>query len=232
MKIDRIVKSLSIICVLITTMIVSKVQAETNYISGYLYGNHKWVASNTYILKGFTYVMNNAVLDIEAGTIIKGASGSGTSGNAANDFGCLFVCRGGKVNAIGSVDKPIIFTAEVDDVTDSGDLPFPTRGLWGGVVLFGNARINNAGWTTNNVSYDIYEGLPDLVVTNAVNGQVDFIHRYGGSDDSDSSGVYKYVSVRHGGKKLTTDKEINGWSMGAVGRGTTMEYLEAYGKRI
>ena len=105
MKIDRIVKSLSIICVLITTMIVSKVQAETNYISGYLYGNHKWVASNTYILKGFTYVMNNAVLDIEAGTIIKGASGSGTSGNAANDFGCLFVCRGGKVNAVGSVSR-------------------------------------------------------------------------------------------------------------------------------
>ncbi len=79
MKIDRIVKSLSIICVLITTMIVSRVQAETNYISGYLYGNHKWVASNTYILNGFTYVMNNAVLDIEAGTVVKGASGSGTS---------------------------------------------------------------------------------------------------------------------------------------------------------
>ena len=228
MKIDRIVKSLSIICVLITTMIVSKVQAETKYISGYLYGNHKWVASNTYILTGFTYVMNNAVLDIEAGTLVKGASGSGTSGNAANDFGCLFVCRGGKVNAIGSVDKPIIFTAEVDDVTDSGDLPFPSRGLWGGVVLFGNARLNNAGWTTNNVNYEIYEGLPDLSVTNTATGQVDFIHRFGGSNDDDSSGVYRYVSVRHGGKKLTTDKEINGWSLGAVGRGTTMEYLEAY----
>ena len=228
MKIDRIVKSLSIICVLITTMIVSKVQAETNYISGYLYGNHKWVASNTYILKGFTYVMNNAVLDIEAGTIVKGASGSGTSGNAANDFGCLFVCRGGKVNAVGSVDKPIIFTAEVDDVTDSGDLPFPSRGLWGGVVIFGNGKLNNPGWTTNSVNYEIYEGLPDMVITNAVNGQIDYIHRFGGSDDNDNSGVYKYVSVRHGGKKLTTDKEINGWSLGAVGRGTTMEYLEAY----
>ena len=228
MKIDRIVKSLSIICVLITTMIVSKVQAETNYISGYLYGNHKWVASNTYILKGFTYVMNNAVLDIEAGTIIKGASGSGTSGNAANDFGCLFVCRGGKVNAVGSVDKPIIFTAEVDDVSDSGDLPFPSRGLWGGVVIFGNGKLNNPGWTTNSVNYEIYEGLPDMVITNAVNGQIDYIHRFGGSDDNDNSGVYKYVSVRHGGKKLTTDKEINGWSLGAVGRGTTMEYLEAY----
>ena len=228
MKIDRIVKSLSIICVLITTMIVSRVQAETNYISGYLYGNHKWVASNTYILKGFTYVMNNAVLDIEAGTLIQGTSGTGTATSAANDFGCLFVCRGGKVNAIGTASKPIIFTADVDDVTDSGDLPFPSRGLWGGVVIFGNARLNNPGWTTNSVNYEIYEGLPDMVITNAVNGQIDYIHRFGGSDDNDNSGVYKYVSVRHGGKKLTTDKEINGWSLGAVGRGTTMEYLEAY----
>lgn len=228
MKIDRIVKSLSIICVLITTMIVSKVQAETNYISGYLYGNHKWVASNTYILKGFTYVMNNAVLDIEAGTLIQGTSGTGTATSAANDFGCLFVCRGGKVNAIGTASKPIIFTADVDDVADSGDLPFPSRGLWGGVVIFGNARINNPGWTTNNVNYEIYEGLPDLSATNSATGQIDYLHRFGGSDDNDNSGVYKYVSVRHGGKKLTTDKEINGWSLGAVGRGTTMEYLEAY----
>lgn len=219
-----------IVCLTLLMSVLTgvNVKAETKYVSGYLYGNHKWVATNTYILKGFTYVMGSAVLDIEAGTVVKGASGSGTSGNAANDFGCLFVCRGGKVNAIGTEDKPIIFTAEVDDVSDNGDLPFPSRGLWGGVVLFGNARLNNAGWTTNNVSYDIYEGLPDMVVTNTVNGQVDYIHRYGGINDSDSSGVYRYVSVRHGGKKLTTDKEINGWSMGAVGKGTTMEYLEAY----
>jgi len=36
------------------------------------------------------------------------------------------------------------------------------------------------------------------------------------------------VSVRHGGKKLTTDKEINGWSFCGVGRGTVADYLEAY----
>jgi len=199
-----------------------------NVAAGYLYGNHNWVATNTYILTGFTYVMSNAVLNIEAGTVVKGASGTGTSTNAANDFGCLFVCAGGKLNANGTAARPIIFTAVADDVTDSGDLPFPTRGLWGGIVLFGNARLNNPGWTTNNVSYDIYEGLPDLAVTNAVSGQVDYLHRYGGSNDDDSSGSMRYVSVRHGGKKLTTDKEINGWSLCGVGRGTVADYLEAY----
>jgi hypothetical protein len=220
---------LMVVCAtLMMCMTGVNVRGDTNYVSGYLYGNHSWVATNTYILDGFVYIMSNAVVNIEAGTVVRGDTGSGTSSGAANDFGCLFVCRGGKVNANGTATKPIIFTYVEDDVNDSGDLPFPTRGLWGGVVIFGNARINNAGWTTNNVSYDIYEGLPDLAVTNAVNGQVDFIHRFGGSDDNDNSGVYRYVSVRHGGKKLTTDKEINGWSMGAVGRGTTMEYLEAY----
>jgi hypothetical protein len=221
---------LMIVCATLMMCVLTgvNVRGDTKYVNGYLYGNHSWVATNTYILDGFVYIMSNAVVNIEAGTIVRGDTGSGTSGGAANDFGCLFVCRGGKVNANGTATKPIIFTYVEDDVNDSGDLPFPTRGLWGGVVIFGNARINNAGWTTNNVSYDIYEGLPDLAVTNVVNKQVDFIHRFGGTDDNDSSGVYRYVSVRHGGKKLTTDKEINGWSMGAVGRGTTMEYLEAY----
>ena len=132
------------------------------------------------------------------------------------------------MNASGTPNNPIIFTAENDDVSDAGDLPFPTRGLWGGIVLFGNARLNNPGWTTNNVSYDIYEGLPDLAVTNALTGQIDYLHRFGGTNDDDSSGVFRYVSVRHGGKKLTTDKEINGWSLCGVGRGTVADYLEAY----
>ncbi|MFM8880127.1 MAG: hypothetical protein ACKOKG_13500, partial [Verrucomicrobiota bacterium] len=228
MKTRRLPAWLILWVTLIPALIGTNARGETNRISGYLYGTQNWVATNTYILTGFTYVMSNAVLNIEAGTVVKGASGTGTSSSAANDFGCLFVCAGGKLNANGTPTRPIIFTAAADDVGDPGDLPFPSRGLWGGIVLFGNARLNNPAWTTNNVSYEIYEGLPDISVTNAVTGQIDYIHRFGGTNDDDSSGSMRYVSVRHGGKKLTTDKEINGWSLGAVGRGTQMEYLEAY----
>ncbi len=203
-------------------------RADTNVVSGYLYGSHQWKATNTYVLNGFVYVMGDAVLNIEPGTVIQGVPGTGTGSSAANDFGALFVCRGGKLNAIGTPARPIIMTSSQDDVTDPSDLPFPTRGLWGGLVLFGNARINNPASTTNSLPHDIYEGLPDIAVTNAVNGQVDFIHRFGGPDDGDSSGVIRYLSVRHGGKKLTTDKEINGVSLGGVGRGTTFEFVEAY----
>ena len=195
--------------------------------AGYLYGTHNWVSSNTYVLKGFVYVMSNAVLNIEPGTVIKGVPGTGTGQAAANDFGCLVVTRGGKLNAIGTANNPIIMTAEADDVADPTDLPFPSRGLWGGLVIFGNARINNPASTTNSIPYDIYEGLPDTAIDNGA-GQVDYIHRFGGTSDADSSGTIRYVSIRHGGKKLTTDKEINGASLGGVGYGTTFEYVEAF----
>jgi hypothetical protein len=70
--------------------------------------------------------------------------------------------------------------------------------------------------------YDIYEGLPDTVI----NGQN--VHRFGGNNDADSSGVMRYVSIRHGGKRLESNKEINGLSMCGVGSGTTIEFIEAY----
>jgi len=59
-----------------------------------------------------------------------------------------------------------------------------------------------------------------------LNGQ--FVFRYGGTDDNDNSGVMRYVSIRHGGTVLAPNKELNGLSFAAVGRGTTIEYIEAY----
>ncbi|MEN9603115.1 MAG: hypothetical protein RIS56_2721, partial [Verrucomicrobiota bacterium] len=91
MKTRRIPAWLILWITLTSALIGTQVRGETNRITGYLYGSHNWVATNTYILTGFTYVMSNAVLNIEAGTVVKGASGTGTSTSAANDFGCLFV---------------------------------------------------------------------------------------------------------------------------------------------
>jgi hypothetical protein len=68
--------------------------------------------------------------------------------------------------------------------------------------------------------FEVYEGLEDR----QIDGQ--YVHRFGGDNDDDSSGVMRYVSIRHGGQKLSPDKEINGLSLGGVGRGTTLEYIE------
>ncbi|MEO0477789.1 MAG: T9SS type A sorting domain-containing protein [Planctomycetota bacterium] len=53
---------------------------------------------------------------------------------------------------------------------------------------------------------------------------------YGGSDDSDSSGIMRYVSIRHTGINIgdSDGNEIQGLTLGGVGSGTTLEYIESY----
>jgi len=192
--------------------------AATNEVSGPLTGDIHWTADHTYVLTGYTYVLSNAVLRIDAGTVVKGRNGT------APNFGALYVCQGARILAEGTPDRPIIFTTEDDDTTDPSDLLPTDRGLWGGLVILGNARINkavNAAGDASTPKYEVYEGLEDL----AINGQR--VHRYGGAADDDNSGVLRYVSIRHGGQRLSPDKEINGLSLCGVGRGTTIEYVEA-----
>jgi len=49
---------------------------------------------------------------------------------------------------------------------------------------------------------------------------------YGGSDDDDNSGTLRFVSIRYGGFVLSPNNEINGLTCGAVGRGTSFEFIE------
>ncbi|MDZ7285411.1 MAG: T9SS C-terminal target domain-containing protein, partial [candidate division KSB1 bacterium] len=102
-----------------------------------------WTADNVYLLNGFVFVEEGATLTIEAGTVIKGKPGQGENASA------LIIARGGKIFANGTATNPIIFTAEADDVTRFDDLPLDARGLWGGVIILGRARINVAGGEEN-----------------------------------------------------------------------------------
>ncbi len=195
--------------------------AATNRVSGYLSGTHHWTRGNIYQLNGMVFVRSNAVLNIEAGTVIKGHN----LGTFGTNVASLVVCRGGKIYAEGTPQNPIIFTADVDDTSLPDDVGIYQRGLWGGLVLLGRTTINGALDVSGNAAtpkYEVYEGLPDLTV----DGEA--LLRFGGTDDNDNSGVLRYVSLRHGGALLATDKEINGLSLGAVGRGTTIEFVEAY----
>src|SRR5690606_2619387 len=49
---------------------------------------------------------------------------------------------------------------------------------------------------------------------------------YGGTNAADNSGVIKYVSIRHGGANIGEGNEINGLTLGGVGSGTVVEYVE------
>ena len=186
--------------------------------------NTTWTKNNTYFLEGYTFVTNNATLTIEPGTVIKGRVSSGAG--AAS----LVITRGAKIMAEGTADEPIIFTSELDSL--NGNLGYDQNGLWGGVVVLGKATINSransqpASVTKNGSTYneDQVEGL-------SVSGdEVDFAS-FGGTDDADNSGVIKYVSIRHGGAVIGGDNEINGLTLGGVGRGTTLEYIEVFANK-
>ncbi len=163
-----------------------------------------WTKNNTYILDGRVFVTDGVVLTIEPGTVIKGKVRS------AQDASALVIARGGKINASGTAAEPIIFTAEADNL--NGNLGQSDRGLWGGVVILGRARINTAAGTGN------IEGIPTT----------EPLGLYGGTNDADDSGVFRYVSIRHAGSLLGPNNELNGLTMGAVGSGTTIEYVEVF----
>jgi len=228
MKMKKILQSVLLPALLVGA--ASSGFAATNTVSGFIRGTNTWYATNEYLLDGYVYVVSNAVLNIEAGTVVRGKEAA-----SAPDFGALFVCRGGTMNALGTRLKPVIFTTESDDISDPFDIPLDDesgggRGLWGGVVLMGKGLINRidaeavGGTNPDGSLYQIYEGLADA--TDPMTGQP--LHRFGGNDNSDSSGALRFVSIRYSGKTLESNKELNGLSMGAVGSGTTLEFVEVY----
>jgi hypothetical protein len=177
-----------------------------------------WTADEIYELGGRITVESGATLTIEPGTIIKGQAGTGANATA------LLVARGGKIMANGTATMPIIFTSVADEITmdqvESGNFASPnldatTNGLWGGVIILGNAPISASASPIQ------IEGIP----TTDQNGL------YGGTSETDNSGEFTYVSIRHGGANIGQGNEINGLTLGGVGSGTKIEYVEVIGNQ-
>jgi hypothetical protein len=51
---------------------------------------------------------------------------------------------------------------------------------------------------------------------------------YGGSNNNDNSGTVRFVQLRHGGYILSPNNEVNGLTLGGVGSGTSIEYVEVF----
>ncbi|TLF46825.1 hypothetical protein FEK29_03350 [Maribacter aurantiacus] len=174
-----------------------------------------WSADNLYNLDGRVFVTNGATLTIEAGVIIKANAGSGVNASA------LIVTRGSKIEAVGTANAPIIFTSASDNIaygeTAGTNLTENDRGLWGGLIVLGNAP---ASFDGDAVAAQI-EGIP--TDTDGDKGL------YGGTDPADNSGTLQYISIRHGGALIGEGNEINGLTLGAVGSGTTVDNIEVVG---
>ena len=177
-------------------------------VTGELTENTTWTSDNIYEMSGKVVVPAGITLTIEPGTIIKAREGDGSLASA------LVVAQGGKIMAEGTATSPIIFTSVLDNIeigqTQGSNLDETQVGLWGGLLILGSAPIS-----ADAASVQI-EGIP----------ADDTFGLYGGSNASDNSGVLKYISIRHGGALIGEGNEINGLTLGGVGSGTTISYIE------
>ncbi len=179
----------------------------------FLNTNTTLTCNNTYRLNTRLFVQDGAKLFIQPGTVIRGVFGLGENANV------LVVARGGQIFANGSEFCPIIITDENDPL--DGSYSINIRGQYGSLIVLGRAT-NNLTLAANGSGTAVADGV------GSIEGLVPGDPRslYGGTDDNDNSGILRYVSLRHGGTNIGEGNEINGLTLGSVGRGTTIEYVE------
>lgn len=144
---------------------------------------------NKYLIKGQVFVREGQTLTIDPGTVIFGDKAT---------KGTLIIDRGGKIEAVGTAQEPIVMTSSL--APGSRD-----RGDWGGLVILGRARTNQAD--------PVIEGITPSVI-------------FGGNDDNDDSGSLQYVRVEFAGIELTPNNETNSITMGGVGKQFEMDFCQ------
>jgi hypothetical protein len=171
--------------------------AATSTVSANITTDTYWSNDQVYLIQGQIYVKNGATLTIQEGTTILGDKNSVGAG--------LFITKGSKLNALGTAAKPIVFTSN----QPAGDR---AAGDWGGIILLGKATTNAPGGIGN------IEGIAPTADT-----------EFGGAltpDDNDNSGDIRFVRIEYAGYLYAPNKEINGFTLGAVGSKTSIHHVQ------
>jgi hypothetical protein len=180
-------------------------------VTGVINANTTWTSDKIYRLEGYVRVgddakrsggtdITNVTLTIEPGTIIQGLPKSGST-----PPGTLIVQRGNKIVANGTVDNPIVFTSsKAPGTRNPGD--------WGGLVIVGRATNNQSANAELEGNYGAFHGVGDTPISNP---------------DTDNSGSLKYVRIEFAGTPINPNQEVNSLTLGSVGNGTTIEYVQA-----
>jgi hypothetical protein len=180
-----------------------------------------WTKNNVYRLTKQIYVTNGASLTIEAGTVIASTTGVG---------GSLAITRGARLFAQGTAAEPIIMTSTSDVATWTNGNPKTgtwraVANEWGNLTICGRAYIGKYGQgavgtntaAPNAANYANMEGLVDDGTGRTY---------YGGGDDMDDSGTLSHLSLRYGGKVVGLGNELNGLSLGGIGKSTEIDHIE------
>lgn len=194
-----------------------------------------WTADNEYVLGTVVYVEAGVTLTIEPGTVVRGMPDSTTPG--VNDPGTLVITRGAKIFALGTKLKPIIFTNMDDDNIGSNPGSFPydngqdargITGTWGGLILLGRTFVANNAVGGPVAAREVQiEGLTSPGGL-GLYGNCAASSLFPAGCDDDDSGTLEYVSIRYGGFNLSINNEINGLTLGGVGRETDVRNIEIF----
>ena len=163
-------------------------------------------ATKIYLLKGFVVVRSGGKLVIPAGTVIRALADLNAS---PKNYASIIVERGGKIEITGTAAKPVV-------ITSARAIGARERGDWGGLLLAGKANHNLLDATGNNIQMEGFNG-----VTFDAN-----LAKFGGTDNTDNSGIVSYLRLEFGGLAFEVNKEINGLTLGAVGSGTQMDHIQ------
>jgi len=99
-----------------------------------------------------------------------------------------------------------------------------TRGLWGGLVILGQAPINKCSFSTQGSATSA--GTRVDPCEKEVEGSAG--DTMGGELPNDSSGSLKYVRVQYAGYEVFPGNELNGITFGGVGNGTVVDYIQVH----
>ena len=267
--------------------------------------SQRWTKDKVYLIERNVIVPSGVTLTIEPGTLLRGArpsKGQGASGAEAAlspaDPGAIVVARGGRIDAAGTADAPIIFTSMDDPNVPGGAATIPpyenygiaagtgiinpvrqlktgfttisgtagagqftisggtltasalaygddltqnsskwsVDGEFGGIVLAGYAETvvgvanNTSALTTaiNNGSINVSNGAASGTSgVQLIEGMAAFpTYGLGGGDnESDDSGILRFIDLRYGGYIIAASKELNSYSFYGIGRNTVCEFL-------
>jgi hypothetical protein len=178
------------------TVTVNTAGLKEATLTGIIASSRTLFADTTYTIQGFVKVAGGSTLTIQPGTRIEGDAG--TVGSS------LWILRGSRIDAQGTVTAPIVFTS-------SRDAGQRAPGDWGGIIIVGNGIINRSGVINTE-------------------GPIGIAENYGGgTDNTDNSGILRYVRIEFSGFDVSGggNSELNSLSMYAVGSGTTLEFVES-----
>jgi len=141
-----------------------------------------------YRLTGPYLIRDKAALSIPAGTVIKADPGVGAY---------IAVAQGGSFFVFGQPENPAIITSGAEN---------PAPGDWGGVVICGQAPIDNGGVGRSDI-IDIFYGGPRL---------------------EDSSGSINYFRIEYAGAAGENQQNFDGIAFYGVGSFTNITNIQTF----